>query len=95
MNAASVATAPGSGTASGLLTRTSSPSSRDAAVQVGGVGERLGFSIPVAAGREAARDVRDQDDLVDLRLERRQRGLELGGVAVGDDDRRDHPSAFR
>ena len=46
---------------------------------------------------DAAGPVRDHDELVDLRRERRQRALELAGVAVRDDDGGDRhrPSASR
>ncbi len=70
----------------------------NAAVQVGGVAERaliLERACPVTAGGRAPGDVRDHDDLVDLGRERRQRLGELGAVAVGDNDRRDHASACR
>ena len=54
---------------------------------------------PRARGHRAnaSLDVRDDDDLVDLRRERREQALELDGVTVGDDDRRDRhrPSTER
>ena len=40
----------------------------------------------VDARRHGAGDVRDHDELVDLRTQRRQRLLELGRVPVRDDD---------
>ena len=47
-------------------------------------------------GRNAARDVRDHEQLVDLRRERGQRLHELAGVTVRDDDCRHlHASASR
>jgi hypothetical protein len=45
--------------------------------------------------RRAPRDVRDDDELVDLRDERGQRALELVRVTVRDDDGRDGQSASR
>jgi len=68
----------------------------DAAVQVGGVAQRspvLDHARAVRLLRDAARNVRDQHDLVDLGLERRQRLGQLFSVRVGDDDRRDHARA--
>jgi hypothetical protein len=67
----------------------------DAAVQVRGVRQGPRVLDSVDARREAAGQVPDQDDLVDLGLERRERLGELGAVAVGDDDRGDQRSAFR
>ena len=47
-------------------------------------------------GRDAPRHVRDHEQLVDLRLERRQRLGQLGGAPVRHDDRRDlHASTSR
>ena len=57
------------------------------------------FSSDARAGRQLGRlragPVRDDDELVDLRRERRQQRRELGGVPVRDDDRGDahRPSA--
>jgi hypothetical protein len=45
--------------------------------------------------RETAPRVRDDDELVDLGCEPRQRALELVGVPVRDDDGRDAQSASR
>ncbi len=90
MNRRSVATAPGAGTASGFDESTSSavvsrtpwftfapkPSGRSLCIASTPVWDRAG-------------DVRDHDELVDLRRERGQRLLELGRVPVRDDDRSD------
>ena len=63
-------------------------------------GSGRGFSITRTSGghgADRAGKVRDHDELVDLRHERGKRSLELGGVAVRDDDGGDahRPSASR
>ena len=63
-------------------------------------GRGRGFSItrtPGGTRSDRAGEVRDDDDLVDLRRERGERALELGRVAVRDDDGGDahRPSASR
>ena len=59
---------------------------RDAPVHVRAEAERALVVHRLDAVRDRAGDVRDHDELVDLRRERRQRLLELGRMAVRDDD---------
>ena len=63
-------------------------------------GRGRAFSItrtPGGSAADGAGEVRDHDELVDLRHERRKRALELGRMAVRDDDGGDahRPSASR
>ena len=59
----------------------------DAQIEVGGEPERPLVAQRSDAGRCRAGDVRNHEQLVDLRRERGQRLRELGGVPVRDDDR--------
>ena len=91
--ALSFTTASGSGTASGLASSTKSPVGLgDAAVRVRG--ETMRPVVDEHANRhrdvvDAARHVRDHDELVHLREERRERFAQFGRATVRDDDRRD------
>ena len=88
MNDASSAIAPRAGTASGFAATSSSAVVRaKPRFRFGAVAERLVVRERLDARRHRARDVRDHDELVDLRLERGQRLGELGRRAVRDDDR--------
>jgi hypothetical protein len=55
-------------------------------VQVRGEPKRLGVDNRVDTRRNRSRDVRDHDQLVDLRLQRRQRLGDILRRAVRDDD---------
>ena len=69
---------------------------RDAEVDVGRKPERAVVLDRPAPVRRRAGHVRDHEQLVDLRLERRERLGELGRVPVRDDDRGHlHASTFR
>ena len=101
MNVRRIATASGSAIASGLTISTSSccvrsaPRFAFAAKESGRAFSRTRASGGQLGG-DAAGDVRDHEQLVDLRRERRQRLLELRRVAVRDDDGGDlHPSTSR
>ena len=99
MKAWSTATAPGSGTASGFAITTYSRSVAPnpwfafAANESGPL--VLEHARPLRQPSNRAGDVRDDDELVDLRRQSRERVLELGGMAVRDDDSRDHGSSSR
>jgi hypothetical protein len=65
---------------------------RDPEVDVRGERERpriLEHANSLGHRARRPRDVRDDDHLVDLKCESRERALELACVAVRDDDRRD------